>query len=394
MNILFVGKLPFIPFLGGVERVTDLLTKLFIDEGFNVIYLVLESSDSHSNYKFQNKQYVFSKEKGNNIQDFYNEVLEIEKIDIVINQYAIFNIADFVYKAPINPNIKIISVIHNTPYLGLEHYRYFYFSTNKDVASRLKNAVKFLTYPWSMEFIKYFKISRLKNRYRFLNRKSDSLVMLSESYVKEVNKLINSEESKVISIPNINTYGFEKIPIGQKKKQILYVGRIDRGQKRVDRIVKIWRTLAASNDEWNLIIIGQGPQEQELIDYVDKYKIERVRFLGQVSNPIEYFKESSILCLTSNFEGFPMVLNESMKASCVPVVFDSFTALKDALDPVDPSLKIKAFDHNAFCCKMNELMSNPELLLELRKKCVDSSRKYDAECIKKLWIDLFDNLKK
>ena len=38
-NIAFVGKHPFNPYMGGVERVTDILAKEFIRRGYNVWYL-------------------------------------------------------------------------------------------------------------------------------------------------------------------------------------------------------------------------------------------------------------------------------------------------------------------------------------------------------------------
>ncbi|WP_373730662.1 glycosyltransferase, partial [Bacteroides heparinolyticus] len=40
-------------------------------------------------------------------------------------------------------------------------------------------------------------------------------------------------------------------------------------------------------------------------------------------------RDASILCLTSDFEGWGMVLTEAMTFGAIPVVFESFASVKD-----------------------------------------------------------------
>ena len=60
--------------------------------------------------------------------------------------------------------------------------------------------------------------------------------------------------------------------------------------------------------EWNLKIIGDGPDKKKL-EYMSR-RLDRISFLG-FQNPEPYYREASILCMTSNHEGFGMVLIES-----------------------------------------------------------------------------------
>ncbi|MCD8184687.1 MAG: hypothetical protein LUE99_18260 [Bacteroides sp.] len=72
---------------------------------------------------------------------------------------------------------------------------------------------------------------------------SDLLCLLSYKFAPELEKLhlSNFDRNKVIAIGNPNTYPPQEP--SSKKKQILYVGRIEWYQKRVDRLVYIWKHL-------------------------------------------------------------------------------------------------------------------------------------------------------
>jgi glycosyltransferase involved in cell wall biosynthesis len=69
-----------------------------------------------------------------------------------------------------------------------------------------------------------------------------------------------------------------------------------------------------------LVIIGDGPQKVELETYVSERGIEEtVTFLGFVENPYNYMANADIFVLSSENEGFGMVLVEALACGC-PVV--------------------------------------------------------------------------
>lgn len=62
-----------------------------------------------------------------------------------------------------------------------------------------------------------------------------------------------------------------------------------------------------------------------------KLNLRNIEFKGtQPSEP--YYAESSVLCMTSTYEGFPMVLIEAQQYGCVPMAFDSFEAVHDIIE--------------------------------------------------------------
>ena len=93
MRILFVSNMPFNPILGGVVRVTDTLTRaLNAKGGYSIYYLCGKVEPQYEyclKYDFPAQQYMlpefgfFSSDKN---KEFYRNLLEELKIDIVVNQ--------------------------------------------------------------------------------------------------------------------------------------------------------------------------------------------------------------------------------------------------------------------------------------------------------------------
>ncbi len=64
----------------------------------------------------------------------------------------------------------------------------------------------------------------------------------------------------------------------QKRKEIVYVGRIDYGQKRVHRIIDTWAILEKCYSDWKLIIVGDGKELKNLEQKVKDLKLNNVSF--------------------------------------------------------------------------------------------------------------------
>ncbi|MGM0123823.1 UDP-D-galactose:(glucosyl)LPS alpha-1,6-D-galactosyltransferase [Enterococcus sp. AZ194] len=95
-----------------------------------------------------------------------------------------------------------------------------------------------------------------------------------------------------------------------KKTKFVYIGRLMlKGQKNIS---ELFYGLAQLKEEWSLDIYGDGKDRQALENLTKELNIEaQVTFFGWVINPWQQIKEASALVLTSQFEGFPMVLLEA-----------------------------------------------------------------------------------
>lgn len=76
-----------------------------------------------------------------------------------------------------------------------------------------------------------------------------------------------------------------------------------------------------------LVILGDGALREELEEQVKNYHLEQdIYFAGSVNNPEDYFAHSDLYILTSSYEGFGIVLAESIAAG-TPIVTSDRTPI-------------------------------------------------------------------
>jgi glycosyltransferase involved in cell wall biosynthesis len=91
-------------------------------------------------------------------------------------------------------------------------------------------------------------------------------------------------------------------------------------QKRIDRLIQAFAAAVHRGLDANLILLGQGPLQHKLQRLADELGIKsRVFFAGFQPNPYPYIKAASALVMSSDYEGFGMVLLEAM-ALGTPVI--------------------------------------------------------------------------
>lgn len=386
VTILFIYPTPFNPIAGGVERVTDLLTKGFITRGYKVIYLHHVHKDSLMEYDYPAPVYFFPSSDYNSSENvvFYHEFLKEHKVDVVINQCGLFQ--DSTLYLNIGDNkCKTISVPHSNPMINYEHL------SSEELVLKDKTFIGFLKL--IARFLIYPKIKRnyLQSRvdhFKYLFAHSDKVALLSSSHKDVFVKYgIDYEEDKIDVIPNPFSFAIQENP---KKKQLLYVGRLEQGEKRPDRLIKIWERLYRKFPDWEMVIVGDGKERSRLEQ--EAKRLERISFVG-FQSPEQYYRDASIFCLTSNLEGFPMVLPEAMAFGVVPFAFDSFPAVHDIIEDNKTGVLVKPFSIKEYADKLALLMSDEDKRIQMSENCMKDVVRFKLDNIIDQWIKLFNIIK-
>ena len=89
ITLLFIYPTPFNPQIGGVERVTDLLARKFIDCGYRVLYLHHIYIDSLRDYDYPAPLYFFpnSDYKSQENVTFYHNFLRENNVDLITPEH-------------------------------------------------------------------------------------------------------------------------------------------------------------------------------------------------------------------------------------------------------------------------------------------------------------------
>lgn len=177
-------------------------------------------------------------------------------------------------------------------------------------------------------------------------------------------------------------------------KRVIAVGRLDY-QKGFDRLIQAWEIVNKSGkyDDWRLDIFGQGDWKDMLQGMIDKKGLNGSAFINKPTKNIgEEYADSSMLVMSSNYEGFPMVMIEAMACGLPVVAFDFKCGPKDIIRNEVNGLIIHNGDIKALADGIMKLMEDTENRKRMSlnaRKIVDT---YSEKAVMEKWIGLFNNL--
>lgn len=387
MNILFASSTPFHPLRGGVGRVTDTLCKELQKRGYQVFYLNADwVAEERKKYKYPAPVTILPIKNIDDAQCVisYRKYLTENKIDVVINQDALY--VDFYNNVGDLP-IKVISVIHNNPLMNYNHLLNDLLTLrNNSLLERMKRIVRCLLYLRVKKQLKEYIDKRFGN----IILSSDKILMLSPYYVQSLKNFGISVENKFDYVYNPNSFPLQT-SLFKKKKEIIYVGRLDNRSKKVGRLIKVWSKVGKKYPDWNLTIVGDGPDRNQLEVLKKKYQVGNLTFEG-FQSPIEYYKRASIICMTSSFEGFPMVLVEAMQFGCVPIAFDSFEAIHDVIIPEKTGELVKPFKIKDYINKLSNLIDDDTKRTTMSDAASMYVTRFDVKTIADRWEYILETL--
>lgn len=389
MKIAICNVQEFNPTIGGIERVSVSLAEELIKEGVVVLFVACRKSPYSKPYELPARQ-VFLPESLDycveNVQALAH-ILKEEKVDILLNQNShseLYNRTCFEAKSA--SGVKLISVLHFSPDMRIKGNRHLVNFRYLSLKENLVNALRDICTRFPLRYITMHDQCRM---YRNLYLHSDKVVLLSNEFMKSYIKLSGVKEaSKLTAINNMLSFPYEKHDY-PKKKQILWCGRLLFSQKRPDRILWIWKKLQDKLSDWNLVIVGDGSFNEQIRQLSKRLSLERIEFAG-FKDPVPYYKESSIFCMTSNHEGWGLVLTEAMQYGCVPIAFDSFESIHEIIEDGKNGFLVKPFDLSGYADKILYLARND--MGKYADNVVNSMERLVPETIAKQWLELFNEV--
>lgn len=389
MNLLFFYRI--YPNYGGVEVVTTVLANQFVKDGHNVTIVSIEQphpellKDLDDRIELEKLDYpVVSL---HNIKKLHY-IISKKNIDFLINQWGLpFKTTILCKYAIKGTSCSLISVLHGSPYTS---------KTIIKTRDRINQSTSRLKRFFHILELK-FKETVIKTGIRYNCANCKRYVLLSPGFIQPLIDYAGIKKTdNIISIGNPITIPVDlsDFNLDNKKQQILYVGRMDYENKRVNRIIELWEKIYNKYKDWELIMVGDGPYKRVLMEYVANNNIERVHFKGfQVDPPIQYYKEASIFILTSDLEGFGLVIIESMSYGVVPVVYGSYEAVYDIVaNNISGFITNKPYSENKMIACISSLIEDSGKRYGMAIRAMSDAKKFSIDSIIKQWYSLFSEI--
>lgn len=179
-----------------------------------------------------------------------------------------------------------------------------------------------------------------------------------------------------------------------KNKRVIAVGRLDY-QKGFDRLIQVWELVQKTEKytDWNLDIFGQGEWKEWLQQLIDEKHLSDTLHINKPTNRIyEEYAKSSIIVMTSNYEGFGMVLVEAMACGVPAIAFDCQCGPKDIIRHGENGLLVRNGDIEGLAAAMMKLMDDEAYRQRLSDKAKGVISTYAEETVMKQWMTLFTTL--
>ena len=264
--------------------------------------------DDHREYLEKNNIEILNL---SNLKSFY---LNLPRNSFVKSRISYFLIGIFsiykLYKFLKKKNEKDIFIIHLISYVPLLLLIIFNF--------KCKVILRISGYP-KLNFVRSLL-------WRLSNKKLSAIICptfdTKDYLIKK--KIFSKKKCHVLKDPIINLQNLNYLKNDQlekkllKKKYILNIGRLV-SQKNQSFLINAFKKILEFDNEYILIILGEGELENKLKNLAKKLQIEqKILFLGHVENVFKYLKNAKYFVLTSRWEDPGFVLLESAFArTCI-----------------------------------------------------------------------------
>jgi len=323
MKILLVNLKPFVNVQGGVEKVFCLMANNFVERGYEVAFVGMDSQSGPPYFPISTKvnlhnkgnitvnkslmhlikrAFHFSKKKRHEFDSVaiahsialkLQNVFLQEKPDVTIS----FHIKDtHILKKYMNIECPVITMFHCIPTI-------------------------------------YFKEIMFDEKIIRTTEKSDCLQVLLPSFIDDVRNYVKHEN--VIAIGNV-VHQNKYMTSNHKGNIIINVGRVGKKDKRQHLLIEAFNKIHTLYPDWRVEFWGDTSSEEQYYEYccnlIDKYGLsDKVRFCGITSDIIEKLKQASIFAFPSAYEGFSLALTEAMSLGLPCVGFKSCPSVNELI---------------------------------------------------------------
>ena len=370
---------PALYMAGGVERVLTLKANYFAEHfGYDITIILTEGEDRPLFYPLSEKVKVV------NLNIGFEELWTcsfIKKVFVYLKKQYLFKKLLKQELLRIRPDITIsllrreinflTSINDGSKKIGELHVnRSNYRNFEQGDANVIKNL-----------FSKFWMNSLVRNL-----KHLDKFVVLTEEDSRNWTELNN-----VVVIPDPLTFSSLSIsPLSEKR--VISVGRYVY-QKGFDLLLQSWSIVEKECPDWSLTIIGQG-NRLEYESLIDELQVDRSRckLMGPTDNIQDEYMKSSLLVMSSRFEGFGMVLVEAMSCGLPVVSFDCPCGPKDIIQNHVDGLLVEKGNVEKLADSIIWMIQHPEQRKAMADKAVENVQRFKINQIAEQWKSLFDSL--
>ena len=173
---------------------------------------------------------------------------------------------------------------------------------------------------------------------------------------------------------------------------VVMLARLDE-QKQIGDAIEAFSHVVASVPGARLEIYGHGPDEVALQRRIDERGLGRqVKLAGYTKDAAGLLRRAAVSLLTSKFEGFGLVLLESLANGCPVVSYDIKYGPSDVVRDGVNGFLVPPRARKAMAARVVELLTDTELRRRMSAAATEIGTEFSEQAFVARWSELFSDL--
>jgi glycosyltransferase involved in cell wall biosynthesis len=225
---------------------------------------------------------------------------------------------------------------------------------------------------------------------RKMIHKSSKIVGVSNAISEQINREFNT--NKAITI--FNAVEVDNSPINLNPKDyVVFVGRIDNEAKDFLLLLNAYSNSSLPAQGIELRIYGNGPDKSWLKQQIKALDLWNVVKLFEFTSEVDdVMRNAKFLILTSNYEGFPRVLIESLSVGTPVISVDCETGPNEIIVNENNGLLVENDNIMALANAFNRFIFEPELYKLCKSNAQKSIQQFTTQPIAIQWQQLLNQI--
>ncbi|NPC94350.1 glycosyltransferase [Bacillus sp. WMMC1349] len=236
----------------------------------------------------------------------------------------------------------------------------------------------------------YRSVLRLGNRPVMENMgHPDAVVFLTEKQKTDIVKRFGNRTNYFV-IPHAHQKPETLADFSKRDlKRVIILARYHQ-QKNLTHAIQAFAHTVKQVPQARLEIFGFGEQEKELQNLIDQLNLQDHVFLkGFTKDPDGEFRTAAFSVLSSEYEGFGLVVLESLANGCPVVSYDLKYGPSDMINNGENGFLVENKNINELGEKITELLQKPELIKTMSEHAYQSVDKFSELAFMERWSSMF-----
>ena len=186
-----------------------------------------------------------------------------------------------------------------------------------------------------------------------------------------------TEERKITLLPNgVSIAMSNNITLNPKTKSVPVIGTVANFRPEKDHItlLQAFNILYKKGLNSELWLVGDGPTRPDVEKLAKELGIEsKLRFIGTVSNPNEFYRQFDIFVLSTHYEGHSLVILEAMSFG-LPIVATRISGVPEVIKDRVNGLLVNPKDPHDLAQALQKILTNKSLYVQLSEAAFQSSK--------------------